>query len=51
MRPYLQRLIAESTPGLLNVRFSTLGKLGIRLGEPALAASGRRPLPAIAERA
>ena len=50
-RPYLQRLIADSSPGLLNVRFSTLGELGVRLGEPALAASGRRPLPAIAERA
>ena len=50
MRPYLQRLIAEATPGLVNIRFSTLGELGIRLGEPTLAASGRRPLPAIAER-
>ena len=50
-RPYLQRLIADNSPGLLNVRFSTLGELGVRLGEPSLAASGRRPLPAIAERA
>jgi hypothetical protein len=49
-RPYLQRLIADTSPGLLNVRFSTLGELGLRLGEPVLAASGRRPLPAIAER-
>ena len=32
-RPYLQRLIADTSQGLLNVRFSTLGELGIRLGE------------------
>lgn len=51
LRPYLQRVIAESTPGLANVRMTTLGELGLRLGEPALAASRRRPLPAIAERA
>jgi RecB family exonuclease len=51
MRPYLQRLIAESGPGLLNVRFSTLGELGLRLGGPILAVSGRRPIPTIAERA
>ena len=49
-RPYLQRRIADTSPGLLNVRFTTLGELGLRLGEPALAVSGRRPLPAIAER-
>lgn len=50
-RPYFQRRIADTTSGLINVRFSTLGELGIRLGEPALASSSRRPLPAIAERA
>ena len=50
-RPYLQRLIAETSPGLLNIRFSTLGELGVSLGEPALAASSRRALPAMAERA
>jgi RecB family exonuclease len=50
-RPYFQRLIAETSPGLLNVRFSTLGELGLRLGGPILAVSGRRPMPAIAERA
>jgi ATP-dependent helicase/nuclease subunit B len=49
-RPYLQRRIADTSSGLLNVRFATLGELGLRLGEPALAAAGRRPLPAIAER-
>ncbi|MDX6563536.1 MAG: hypothetical protein QOD65_3350, partial [Gaiellales bacterium] len=49
-RPYLQRLIADSSPGLLNVRFSTLGELGIRLGEEALIAAGSHPLPAMAAR-
>lgn len=50
-RPYLQRRIADTSSGLLNVRFWTLGELGLRLGEPALAASDRLPLPAIADRA
>ena len=49
-RPYLQRLIADTSSGLLNVRFSTLGELGIRLGERALIDAGRRPLPAMAAR-
>src|SRR5262245_42621550 len=49
-RPYLQRRLADTTPGLLNVRFSTLGELGIRLGEARLIEQGRRPLSAIAER-
>ncbi|MEO9174064.1 MAG: PD-(D/E)XK nuclease family protein, partial [Gaiellales bacterium] len=49
-RPYLQRLIADSSAGLLNVRFSTLGELGIRLGERRLIDAGRRPLPAMAAR-
>lgn len=51
LRPYLQRLIADTSPGLLGVRFSTLGELGLRLGAAALAVSDRRPLHAIAERA
>ena len=51
IRPYLQRLIAETSPVMLNVRFHTIGELGVRLGEAALARSGRRPLPALAERA
>ena len=41
-RPYLQRLIAETSPGSLNVRFHTLGEFGVWLGEAALATSGRR---------
>jgi hypothetical protein len=32
LRPYLQRLIAETSPGMINVRFHTLGELGVRLG-------------------
>src|SRR5262245_18437805 len=51
LHPYFQRRIADTSPGLLNVRFSTVGELGLRLGASALAASGRRPMPAIAERA
>jgi RecB family exonuclease len=49
-RPYLQRLIADSSSGLLNVRVSTLGEIGIRLGERGLIDAGRRPLTAMAAR-
>src|SRR4051794_26826492 len=49
-RPYLQRRAADGARPVLNVRFSTLGELGIRLGEASLIAEGRRPLSAIAER-
>jgi RecB family exonuclease len=49
-RPYLQRRLADTTAGLLNVRFATLGELGVRLGEARLIEEGRRPLSAIAER-
>ena len=51
LRPYLQRLVAVRNGGLLNIRFTTMGELGVRLGEHSLATSGRRPLPAIGERA
>jgi ATP-dependent helicase/nuclease subunit B len=50
-RPYLERLIADRGPGVVNVRVSTAGELGLRLGAPALAASRMRALPVIAERA
>lgn len=50
-RPYLERLIADTGPGAINVRIGTLGELGLRLGAPALAAARRRPLPVVAERA
>ena len=50
LRPYLQRRIAESGMGMLNVRFTTLGELGIRLGEKQLIDAGRRPLSAMASR-
>jgi RecB family exonuclease len=49
-RPYLQRLGARSAGAVLNVRLTTLGELGVRLGEPALIAEGRLPITAIAER-
>src|SRR4051812_13683645 len=49
-RPYLQRLIAETYGALLNVRFSTLGELGVRLGEARLISDDRQPITAIAER-
>lgn len=51
LRPYLQRLVAVHNGGLLNIRFTTIGELGVRLGEHSLATTGRRPLPAIGERA
>lgn len=50
LRPHLQRAIAESSPGALNVRFSTVGEFGVNLGRRNAAASGARPLPAMAER-
>lgn len=49
-RPYLQRRAADTAGVVLNVRFSTIGELGLRLGEAKLIAAGRRPLTAIAER-
>ena len=35
---------------MLNVRFTTLGELGVRLGEHSLIDAGRRPLSAMASR-
>jgi ATP-dependent helicase/DNAse subunit B len=49
-RPYLQRRAAETAGAIINVRFSTLGELGVRLGEAGLIAEGRRPITTIAER-
>jgi ATP-dependent helicase/nuclease subunit B len=49
-RPYFQRRAATEHGAILNVRFSTLGELGVRLGEAGLIAAARTPLPAIAER-
>ena len=46
LRPHLRRRIAEITGGHLNVRFITVGELGLRLGQSNLIAAGRRPLPA-----
>lgn len=33
LRPHLRRRIAEITGGHLNVRFITVGELGLRLGQ------------------
>lgn len=41
-RPYLQRRVADTHGAVLNVRFSTLGELGLRLGEVRLIADGRQ---------
>ena len=50
LRPHLRRRIAEITGGHLNVRFITIGELGLRLGQSKLIAAGRRPLPFLADR-
>ncbi|MFN8188047.1 MAG: hypothetical protein U0R69_13340 [Gaiellales bacterium] len=49
-RPYLARLLATELGGIVNVRFLTVGELGLTLGEPALAERGWRPLQALGER-
>src|SRR5829696_2206665 len=50
LRPYLGRRLASSTGGIVNVHFLTPGELGLALGERALSAQGRRPLPPLADR-
>src|SRR5947208_14947097 len=45
LRPYLGRRLADLLGGHINVRFLTPGDLGLVLGEQALLASGREPLP------
>lgn len=50
LRPHLRRRLAELTGGHLNVRFITVGELGLRLGQSRLIAAGRRPLPFLADR-
>lgn len=50
LRPYLQRRLATILGGHANVAFVTAGELALRLGEPALAAQGRRPMPPLASR-
>lgn len=50
LRPYLQRRIARATGGHLNLTMLTPAELALRLGEPAMVAAGRSPLPALATR-
>ena len=49
-RPYLARRLADELGGHVNVLLLTPGELGVTLGEPALVAQGRRPLPVLGER-
>ncbi len=49
-RPYLQRRLAELLGGIVNVRFLMPSELAIELGERAMIAAGRRPLPPLADR-
>jgi len=48
LRPYLQRRLATMLGGWVNVQMLTFAELGLKLGEPALVAEGRRPLPRLA---
>jgi len=50
LRPYLRRRIAEVGDPHLNVHIVTASELGLRLGEHAMIAAGRRPLPVLADR-
>ena len=50
-RPYLQRRLADVIGGIANVRFVTVGELGIRGGARALLAAGHRRISAAGERA
>ena len=49
-RPYLQRRLAERNGGIANVRFLMPSELALELGERAMLAEGRRPLPPLADR-
>src|SRR5690242_17550136 len=50
MRPYLQRRMAELCGGIANVRFMTASEVALELGERAMGAAGRQPLPPLADR-
>src|SRR4051794_33375060 len=49
-RPYLQRRLAELNDGIVNVRFVMPSELAMELGERAMIAAGKRPLPPLADR-
>ena len=50
LRPYLQRRLAVLLGGHINLHFLTAAEMAVRLGEPAMIASGRSPLPPLATR-
>ncbi|MBA2428953.1 MAG: hypothetical protein H0V55_04430, partial [Thermoleophilaceae bacterium] len=50
LRPYLQRRLATLTGGHINLHFLTPAELALRLGEPAMIAARRKPLPPLATR-
>ena len=49
-RPYLQRRMATLNDGILNVHFLMASELALRLGQQAMIAAGRSPLPALGDR-
>src|SRR2546423_15663071 len=49
-RPYLQRRLAALNDGIVNVRFVMASELAMELGEHAMIAAGKRPLPPLADR-
>lgn len=50
LRPYLRRRLMELHGPHMNVHLMTSADLGLRLGEPAMIAAGRLPLPILADR-
>lgn len=49
-RPYLQRRVATLNGGILNVHFLMASELALKLGQRAMIAAGRSPLPALGDR-
>ena len=50
LRPYLQRRLARRSGGIANVHFLTPADFSLILGERAMWAAGRMPLPPLADR-
>ena len=50
LRPYLQRELARRSGGIANVHFLTPADFSLILGERAMWAAGRMPLPPLADR-
>ncbi len=51
LRPYLRRRLAELSGAHINLHLLTPAELGLRLAEPRLIATGRRPLAPLTDRA